>query len=108
MGKFKDFFNNIKEAFLNNIVNVIISIIILTGIYYFGAKIGVVEILISIVSMVKAVEFLDENNPRGDTYYYIKECEKLDKIYKHGLISKQSYSERKNELIEKYKKNHKK
>lgn len=70
-------------------------------------KIGIVEILISIVSMVKAVEFLDENNPLGDTYY-IKECEKLDKIYKHGLISKQSYSERKNGLIEKYKKNHKK
>ena len=56
--------------------------------------IGAVETLIGIVSMIKAVGFFNENDPKGDTYY-IRKCEKLDKTYQYGLISKQCYNERK-------------
>lgn len=62
--------------------------------YKLATMIGAVETLIGIVSMIKDVEFFSENDLKGDTYY-IRECEKLDKIYQYGLISKQCYNERK-------------
>ena len=105
--KLINFYKSIKGIFNDHKFDTVIVIILFYVTYKLAMMIGAVETLIGIVSMVKAVEFFSENDPKGDTYY-IRKCEKLDKTYQCGLINKQSYNERKNELIEKYKKNHKK
>ena len=85
---------NIKDIFNVHKFNMVNAMTLFYDTYKFAMMTCIIEILIGVVSVIKAVGFFSENDPKGDTYY-IRKCEKLDKTYQYGLISKQCYNERK-------------